>query len=52
MNATNKKGLALLLLGIIFSCGAALEAVIPWFIGMALGVIGTVMMFWDHKSEG
>ena len=51
MNATNRKGFALLLLGLIFGLGATMEAVVLWFIGMALGIIGTLMVSWDKKSD-
>ena len=51
MNATNRKGFALLLLGLIFGLGVTIQAVVFWYIGMALGIIGTIMVFWDRKSD-
>ena len=51
MNATNRKGFALLLLGLIFGLGMAIEAVVLWYIGLALGIIGTIMVFLDKESD-
>lgn len=47
------KGYALLLFGIIVALGAAatLELVFAWYIGIALGLIGLVMVFDDKSSE-
>ena len=50
MNGTNRKGLALLILGVIFSFGATMNSAYSWYIGIILGIIGTFIMFLDAKG--
>ena len=51
MNESNKRGLALLILGVIVALGGVMELVIAWYIGIALGVIGTMLMFSDTDGD-
>ena len=50
INETNRKGLALLILGVIFSFGTTMNNVYSWYMGIILGIIGTFMMFLDAKG--
>ena len=45
MNEANKRGLALLLLGVIVALGATMGIVYFWYIGIVLGIIGVILMF-------
>ena len=51
MNSANKKGLALLIMGIIVSLGATMNIVYFWYVGLVLGIIGTILMFSDTKGD-
>ena len=49
MNDTQRKGLALLIMGVIAALGGTMGIVYFWYIGLALGVIGTMLMFSETK---
>ena len=51
MNGIHRKGFALLLLGIIASFGAVLQSTILMCFGLGLGVIGTIMVFWEPNTK-
>lgn len=51
MNDAHKKGLALLIMGVIVALGATMDVVYFWYIGLALGIIGTMLMFSDTKGD-
>ena len=51
MNETNKKGLALLIMGVIISFGTTLNNAYSWYAGIALGFIGTILMFRNMKGD-
>ena len=50
MSDENKKGLALLILGVILALGGTVGFVYGYFIGVVLGVIGTFMLF--NETDG
>ena len=47
MNKTNRRGLALLIMGVIAALGGTVGLAFCWLIGLLLGFIGTIMMFDD-----
>lgn len=50
MNDAHKKGLALLIMGVIVALGATMDIVYFWYIGLVLGIIGTILMFSETKE--
>ena len=51
MSSANRTGLALLIMGVISAQGAVLGSAVFWYIGLALGFIGMILMFRDTKED-
>lgn len=49
MNKKNLRGLALMILGVILALGSSFELVYFWYAGIAVGLIGLILMFSNDK---